>query len=270
MSFLDTGKDIPRKQIEMPPLPPEEPIAESDVTAHAASENASEASQAPQETAQAPVQQVQETPKESAQAKNFRELREKAERAERDRADLEKKYRDLEARIIQKEDYNLSPDDLVEGKHLQKFLKDQNELKEQLKRYEQQRQLADAEARLKSRYNDFDQVVNEKNILALKDIDPEEVETIKSIATSNPVQAFSIAYKAIKYHNLNQQAQPAQPDRDVMRAQENAGKPRPLNTLAQQHTDSPISRMNAFASGKVTPELQKQLWKEMNEAREGY
>jgi hypothetical protein len=53
---------------------------------------------------------------------------------------------------------------------------------------------------------------------------------------------------------------------DRAAAQKNASKPKPLASVSPQQGDSPLSRANAFANG-LTPELQKQLRQEMEEAR---
>lgn len=284
MSDLSTGRDVKRPPIEMPPLPPEPqeaaPIAQASQDAiipqdqmSGFSQEGGEDGKSTQEQ-EASTAQKQEVPdagsngqRESAQARNFRELREKAERAARERDDLAQQIKDLKSQIAQKDDYNLNPDDLVEGKHLAQVLKEQKAMNERLKAYEQQRQLADAESRLKAKYADFDQVVNESTILALKEADPKAAEAIKA-SSHDPEAAFSLAYMAIKFNNLVKSS--PRNDLEAQRAQQNSNKPRPLNTVAAQHTESPISRMNAFAQGELTKEMQAQYLKEMQDARKGY
>jgi hypothetical protein len=273
---LDLERGKKSAPIEMPPLPPEEPMQEAIIEAqpiNQGGEGESDRNTSSSATSHAPEEQVIQKneslqSKESVQAKNFRELREKADRAARERDDLAQQIKELKSQLTQKDDFSLNPDDLVEGKHLAQVMKEQKELKEQLRQYSQQRHLAEAEIRLKSKYTDFDQVVNEKNILALKEINPQRAETIKSIAAHNPEEALALAYSAIKENNLYEE--PKRHDQDMIKAQQNYSKPRPLNTVSAQHTDSPISRMNAFAQGELTPEMQKQHFKEMQEARKGY
>jgi len=48
--------------------------------------------------------------------------------------------------------------------------------------------------------------------------------------------------------------------------QANTAKPRPLTSVSPQSGESPLSRANAFAEG-LTPELKKNLFKEMQEAK---
>lgn len=265
--------------IEMPPLPPEEPVVMETTNENPEQvvQETAPQSEVPQEVVQAPPQQIlpQAPQAETAQAKNFRELRQQAERAQKERDEFEKRCRELEEKVSQKDDLSLSPNDLVEGKHIAQLVKDQREMKQKLQQYEQQsvqqRQLAQAESNLRAQYDDFDKVVNEATISSLKEKYPQTAEAIVKLA-HDPQAAFDYAYMAIKMKNLAPVApQPVpQYDPSALRAQQNSAKPRPLNTVAAQHTDSPISRMNAFAQGEVTPEMQKQLWKELNDARKGY
>lgn len=294
---LELERGIKTKHIEMPPLPPELPEPMEMVSENTTEPVTQESLQQSQPSQEVPVESVlsqsahTEAPsreaakQETSQARNFRELRQQAERAQRERDDLEKRYRELELKVAHKEDYNLSPDDLVEGKHIAQLVKEQREMKQKLQQYEQQsvqqRQMAQAEANLRAQYQDFDKVVNSNTVELLKERYPDVAESITKMA-HDPQMAFDYAYMAIKQRNLSAQPEsPRGPDPDLSRrspqaeteavkAQQNAAKPRPLNTVAAQHTDSPISRMNAFANGEVSKELQSQLWKEMNDARKGY
>lgn len=272
---LDLERGKKPNPIEMPPLPPEAPVqelpVEQPIIEGIPDEPERDSSSAA--TSHAPQEQISQQdeghrPQESAQAKNFRELREKADRAARERDDLAQQIKELKSQLSSKDEFNLSPDDLVEGKHLAQIMKEQKELKEQLRQYSQQRYLAEAEMRLKSKYADFESVVNEKNISAFKEINPKRAEAIKHVASLDPEEALTLAYSAIKESGLYEE--PKRHDQDILKAQQNSAKPRPLNTVAAQHTDSPISRMNAFAQGELTPEMQKQHYKEMQEARKGY
>jgi len=281
MNQLNVGKDLARKEIAMPPLPPEEPVIPEpvhenpeQVIQEAAQHNTAHQEEVSAPAAQIPAQQ-QAPEKESAQAKNFRELRQQAEKAQRERDDFEKRYRELESKVAQKDDFNLNPDDLVEGKHLAQVLKEQKELKKQLEAFTQQRQYMEVEMRLKQKYPDFDSVVNAENIKTLHSMDPDAVAGLQA-AASNPEAALSLAYKSIKFNGIvkdssQSSAQQNTTSEESEKIQKNSAKPRPLNTVSAQNTaDSPISRMNAFASGKLTPEMKKQLWAETNESRKGY
>lgn len=278
MNPLDVGKELPRKQIAMPPLPPEEPTA-PEATHESTQQVIQEAAQADtvaHEEVPAPQAQVstqQQAPeRETAQAKNFRELRQQAEKAQRERDEFEKRYRELETKVSQADEFKLNPDDLVEGKHLAQVLKEQKELKKQLAEFAQQRQYMEMETRLKQKYPDFDSVVNAENIKTLHSMDPDAVAGLQA-AASNPEAALALAYKSIKFNGIVKDIPKdiPQASEESDKIQKNTAKPRPLNTVSAQNTaDSPISRMNAFASGKLTPEMRKQLWAETNESRKGY
>lgn len=276
------NRNIKRKEIEMPPLPVEEvvqAISDSSQQEAAPEVNSQQEVQEPEEVQQdvhakeevlqaqrdepAPLPAVKE--RESAQAKNFRELRDKAERFAKERDDLAQKLKDYELTRSAKEDYDIAPDDLVEGKHLAKFIKTQKELETKLKQYEQQRYMQDAETRLRAKFTDFDSVVNADTINALKEKDPQAVAALQA-SSHDPEGALSLAYMAIKFNGL---AKNPQESADALRAQKNSVKPRPLNSVAASHSDSPISRMNAFAEGSVSKEVSAQLWKEMQAAMKG-
>jgi hypothetical protein len=279
------------RQIEMPPLPPEPqeaaPVEQESQNAIIAQEQASGSNQEgqdgqgtqPQETTSQEKQEVeasgQNGPRESVQARNFRELREKEARTARERDDLAQQIKDLKSQLSHKDDFNLNPDDLVEGKHLAKVVKELQEQKELIRAYDQQRQFAEAEIKAASRYSDFRNVVTPQTIDALQKADPRRAEALKRMAAQDQEEALIMAYMSIKDMNLAPHASdrvaPSRTEQlEAQKAQQNAAKPRPLNTVSAQHSDSPISRMNAFSQGELTPEMQKQHLKEMNEARKGY
>lgn len=235
--FDDTNNPVEETQVEQPEV--QEPVAES-----------------------APVQAQQET----AQAKSFRTLREKAEKAERERDEAIRILQEIHSRQqpqAPEEDYNVSleADALAEGKHLSKLQKKINKLEEQIKSFHNQSGAIATEAKLKSQFPDFDKVVNKDTIEALKAEHPEIAHTLSS-ATDLYSQGAS-AYKLIKKLGIYQEDH-YEADRAL--AQKNAAKPRPLASVSPQQGDSPLSHANAFANG-LTPELQKNLWKEMQDIR---
>ncbi len=214
---------------------------------------------APEATAPVEMANVEQTAQEfheqesqSDTHKNLIALREKAIRAERERDDALRYAQQLkDAQSPKEESYrDIAADDLVEGKHLNKFNKRIDQLEGQLKEY-----------KLKAKHSDFDKVVTKDNIETLVSTYPEVAEILNS-SPDLYAQAAS-AYTLIKSLGIV-------PDdtfsKDREKAQSNAAKPRPLTSVSPQQGDSPLSRANAFANG-LTPELSEQLWKEMNEAR---
>lgn len=225
-------------------------------------ENQTEEVEAPQHV---PVKQAAEKSVE----KNWTVLREKAERAERERDEAIRYIKEMQARPQTaepetEEDLSVSveEDALVEGKHLSKVSKQIKQLKEQLKQQQQQNTLSATEMKLKSQYPDFDAIVSKENLENLRFAYPEIANTINS-STDLYSKAVS-AYTMIKKLGIVQ-SDSFQEEKELV--QKNAAKPRPLASVSPQQGDSPLSKANAFASGKLTDELKKQLYREMMESR---
>jgi len=207
---------------------------------------------------------------ESDREKNLRILRERSERAERERDEAIKIMRDMAERVNQSkpaskeeeaDDISLADDSLVEGKHLSAYKKELRKIKEQLSQYQQQSSAATTEVRLKTQYPDFDAVVSRDNVELLKDQYPE----IAASLAANPdlYSKASATYTMLKKLGIAEDPVSAA---DRERVQKNAAKPRPLVSVSPQQGASPLARANAFAEG-LTPDLQKQLLKEMEAAR---
>jgi hypothetical protein len=203
---------------------------------------------------------------ETAQQRNFKALREQAMRLEQEKQDM---ARQLAAYQQQQQpqqesietDDNLAPDALVEKRHLSRYDKKINRLEQQLKQYQDQSAANSAELQLKTKYTDFDTIVNKDNLEMLKLTYPELAQTIYN----NPdlYTKGASAYTIIKQMGI---APGTQTDADKTRAINNANKPRPLASVgASQGNDSPLQRANAFANG-LTDDLKAQLHKEMIES----
>lgn len=263
MNEYERGK--PAKEIEMPPLPPEEITQNNDT----ASEE--DTTPNPAEVLNSPIvpQPEQTSVPEPSYTKNLRAMRESKERSERERDEA---LRQLEAERAQRnsgklstfvdenDDIQLAPDDLAEGKHLTQVSAKIKRLEDQLKHYQQQSSLSTTEVRLKNEYPDFDKIVSKDNVELLNLTYPELAHSVNS-ATDLYMKAKS-AYLLIKKLGIHVE-DTYQQDRDL--AQRNASKPRPLASVSPQQGDSPLSRANAFANG-LTDDLRKQLHKEMIEA----
>lgn len=219
-----------------------------------------------------PVQEIAEettptelTKEESSQERNFKALREKADRLQRERDEYEKKLQEVEQRNTKdiegsEEEYNLNPDDLVEWRHVEKKLK---KLEGQIRKYQEDTSLSSSEIKLKSKYNDFDQVVTKGNIEQLRETYPEIADSIA--ANKDMYSAGSAAYTMIKKLGIYQEDHYME---EKEKAKSNSQKPRPASSVGQQG-ESALSQANAFANG-LTPELKKQLWSEMNQHRKAY
>lgn len=225
-----------------------------------------------QEVIQEPVEQENvEAPQEDLQAKNIREMRLTKEKAERERDEAYQLLQQMKQQNETKktsepepeEDlgFDIGEDDLVEGKHLGKVAKEIRELKKELRNYQQASTSATTETKLKNKYTDFDSVVSKENVEVLVRDYPELGDTLRSNKDLYS-QAVS-AYTMIKNMGIYKEDKYVE---DRVKVENNAGKPRPLTSVAPQQGDSPLTRANAFANG-LTDELKSQLIKEMNEAR---
>jgi len=194
---------------------------------------------------------------------NLRALREKSERLERERDEYMRQLKEAQA-SKDDSDLSLGDADLAEGKHLKKLQQEIKKLRQESEVNKQQSQVTQTEVRLKSQYSDFDKVVSADNIAALRESYP---ELAASINANNDLYSKAVsAYTMIKKLGIHQE-QVYAPEK--ARIAQNAAKPKPSATIAPQKSDSPLSQANAFANG-LTPELQKQLWSEMNSLRKNY
>ena len=237
-NFQDVGKDVtPQLEPEVSDVPSPEP-----------------------QVAQAAPEQ--ETP----QQRNFKALREQALRLEAEKQEMARQLAAYQQQpksqpeSIEQED-NLAPDALIEKRHLSRYDKKIQRLEEQLKQYQDQSVATSAELQLKSKFPDFDAIVNKDNLEMLKLTYPELAQTIYN----NPdlYTKGASAYTIIKQMGI---ALGASTYQDKARADRNLAKPRPLASVAaSQGNDSPLQRANAFANG-LTEDLKAQLHREMIES----
>lgn len=207
---------------------------------------------------------------ESNADRNFRALREKTERLEREKDDYARQLAAYQQQMQPQQNMpqnepetedNLAPDALIEKRHLSRYDKKIQKLEAQLKEYQAASVNMSAESQLKSKFPDFDVIVNKDNLEMLKLTYPELAQTIYN----NPdlYTKGASAYTIIKQMGI---APGTSVNSDKARAEANLAKPRPLASVAaSQGNDSPLQRANAFANG-LTEELKAQLHKEMIES----
>lgn len=219
----------------------------------------------PQEEQVAQSQETQEASPESTEENskeyNFRQLREVNKQLEERLKTYETRLEGIEtsSRDVhsqsesahQDEDFEIGEEDLVEGKHLKKALsKIENILK--------QKELEAIPDKLRGKYEDFDHVVTKENLEKLKESEPELYGTIRS---GSDLYAKGVAaYKTLKGLGYTSDHQELMKQKDHV--QNNHKKP--LNTQAIKGSGA-IHEANVFANG-LTPELKKQLQKEMAQA----
>lgn len=201
---------------------------------------------------------------------NLRILREKNERLEWEKNEAIRRLQEIEAsknptaarQMDEPDDLGLGETDFAEGKHLSKVSRKIKELEKKVQQYEQKTASQVTEARIKSQFPDFDNVVTNENISRLQQQYPEIANTLNSSTDlySTAVSAYTMIKK------LGIVPEPVYNSLEKEKALKNLSKPRPLASLSPQQGDSPLSNANAFANG-LTEDLKKQLQKEMFAAR---
>ena len=197
----------------------------------------------------------------SDKEQNFRRLREEKEKIERENQELrEWKNRYSQPKAEEKEvenDYGIDREDIVEGQALINVYKKLEALE---KRYENEK-AASIPDRLKSKFSDFESVVSKENIDKLKQMEP---EIFASLTAGSDVYAKGVsAYKTLKALGIAK-SQNYKAEKEQVAT--NQGKPVSAQAIRGQGA---LSEANIFAKG-LTPELRKQLQKEMQESAKGY
>lgn len=152
----------------------------------------------------------------------------------------------------EEEDFGISDDDLVEGKHLKDLKREIKKLKSDLNRKE----ISSVEERVQTKFSDYSDVVSKDNIELLKQKEPELAQSIYHI--KDPYSQAVAAYKLIK----NTIAGNNENSLEKRKAMENSQKPVSVNAITKQ---SAIGNAHLFENG-LTKDLKSQLWKEMQSA----
>lgn len=182
---------------------------------------------------------------------NFLRLREAKEQLEKENRELKEAYQRQ-----QSSDMEIGDDDIVEGKVVKKLYNELGELKKFKEVYEQEK-AASIPDRLQNKFEDFNRVVTEENIEKLKHTEP---EIYASITAGDDLYAKGVsAYKTLKALGIVKE-DPYQQEK----AQISQNHGRPVSAQAVKGQGG-LADANIFAKG-LTPELKKQLQKEMQEA----
>lgn len=272
MKYDKDGIPLKNAQAEQPPQPQE--VVQEQPVPEPIEQQAEEVEQQPLEAPQSETKNDKNVIKNNKE-ENLRILRERALKFERERDEALKIAQEMQAKIaaqqgtvnkqLPDEDIIIKEDELVEGKHLNKFERKIKNLEEQVKSYQQRTAEIAVEAQIKAQYPDFDKVVSQENVEALRLTYPELAQTITNSSSDLYSKATS-AYTLIKRLGIYTQDNYEQ-DRAI--AQKNAAKPKPLASVNPQQGDTPLSHANAFANG-LTDELKEQLRKEMMTARKAF
>jgi hypothetical protein len=203
---------------------------------------------------------------------NFKAIRSEKERVEREnerllreRDDAIRYAREYEMRLQQQyppqqqqvdEFDQLKPDDLVEVKHVQNKMR---QMEAKMAQMEQKNQIGMIESQLKSKYSDFEDVVSQSNLNALKEAHP---DIYKTIYTSNDLYSKgSAAYQLIKQFVKAPEENNYSEERSKVVA--NAARPRNINTLKPQQSTGALDNASLYAKGKAEMDRKKQVYDHM-------
>jgi hypothetical protein len=159
------------------------------------------------------------------------------------------------------DDFHIGPDELAEGKHLNKVVQEMKRLRGELNEYKKKSSAETTEARIKAEYPDFEKVVSRENIEHLNTHYPELAYTLG--ATEDLYKTARAAYTLIRKLGISPEVNTYDMDKET--AQRNSSKPRPLASVSPHQGDSALSRANAFANG-FTDDVKEALRKEMFES----
>lgn len=221
---------------------------------------------------------AQAAPVESSKEHNLRFLRERAEKAEREREELMRYMMNMQQQQqpVQKqvqpqepEEFSLAIDDesLMEGKHGKQMAQKIALLEKKLNNYEQQIKKNDQqtiEMRLQNQYPDFNKVVTQDNLVRLRQINPDLADTI--LANNDQFKQAKLAYDMVKQYGIYQNQETIV---EQALAKRNINKPRPLTSISPTQSDSPISKVNAFANAPLSKEVKQSLYEEMLQSMKG-
>lgn len=235
----------------------------ADDNANVAEEIQQEADVQPQEQeAQASQSTDGSTQKEEghfSKEENFKRMRETKEQLERENKELRKfyeSYSQAKSSPPGEEEIEVEDDDLVEGKVVKRLYQDLKELKKFKASYEQEK-IASIPDRLKSKFEDFEEVVTAENVEKLKKSEP---ELYASITSGKDLYAKGVsAYKTLKALGIAKMDEYKE-----QKAQVQSNSSKPLSTQAVKGQGA-LAEANMFAKG-LTPELKKQLQEEMKQA----
>lgn len=213
------------------------------------------------------------------EAKNFKALRELKKKAEKERDEALRRYRELETErnrknntieeLSDEEILDIDNDEFAEGKHLNKVVKKIRKMEQQLNQYNQQSSMLKTEAKIKSKYSDFDDVVTRENLEILAAREPEIAQGLNANPDlySKAITAYTMI-KNLKIYSSDKIMHAKEQQRINKKINENLSKPRAAASAAPQESDSPLSHANRF-SEKMTDEERQRIYREMVQRANG-
>ncbi len=172
---------------------------------------------------------------------------------------------------IEEDDLGIGDDEIIEGKHLKKYIRElKNEVKrtkEELTQYNTRSVQQYAEERLKRTYTDIDSVVTQENLQRLAQAKPSLYRSI--VANTDLYDRGEAAYDAIKTFvgTEKPKIQQTQPMADL-----GSQKPRSVansSPQAPRESESPLASVGGFDRRVLTKERQDELLAIIEQARRG-
>jgi hypothetical protein len=195
------------------------------------------------------------------QERNWREARRKMESLERRTQEQEDIIRRMQQQqqpqqVVEDDLAKLSDDDIITAKQARGLA--QKMARQVADEAIRQREAATVEERVKMKFSDYDDVVTKDNIEELQKQDPELAASLYALS-SDPYSQAVAAYKLLKKTGIgNMKTEHPQKAKAI----ENARKPVSVQSVTKS---SAIGNAYNFENG-LTPELKKQLQKEMEQA----
>lgn len=187
---------------------------------------------------------------------NFREMRRVIERQQREIDELrtnmvEEEPEEPEERISDEEIPNVS--------QVRKLIA--REAKKKAEELYQQKELANYEATLRTKYKDFDRVVTKENVEELIKGNTRLHNSLVKLHEENPIEANELAYELIKKSAFytEKQKKSVQTKATKQMAQKNTAKPVAGHALGS--TPTPLQQANSFK--QLSQEEKYKLWQEM-------
>lgn len=238
-----------------------EVLDQLDVTPEVITPEEDNASGPEAEAAPGPV----ETPKEDPQEKNWRAARARMEEDARARRMQEQQIELLkqEVELLRK----TVPQAKEPEEDLSHFTETEKQLYAEIKNLKKElvkakpNEVDYALDRLRSKYSDFDDVMNPENISYLQTNNAALAKALASLKDS-PYEQGMAAYEALRKTEWYQQRNTME---DKQKLEQNLKKPVSVQAVRKQGA---LSEANRFDRG-LTPELKKQLQQEMAQARKG-
>lgn len=199
----------------------------------------------------APVQA--EAAPETKKELQFKQLRERAERAEQRAYDMERAQQQQRQQAVPVDDDDISVDDdlYIEGKqykqHLKAIKKELKQTKEQLEQVAHQA----VDMRLRTKYPDFDKVVNEENLQKLNEKRAPQFRALA--ATPDRGDRLETAYEMIKSWVVETDY-----SEQEARIAANKSKPRTSTASNSAESSSPLSKF-ADSDRFVMDDRERQL-----------